>query len=268
AIAAEPAAPAISGALSPALSRTVPAGSVSTPSGVTPGSLAETVTVTGASPVIDALSSARQVAGLTAPPQVALRAEPGPPPAPMASSTAAPAAGRNESVARAALEAARDRFVNGSMFRTRPPSTGTESYTAVVENSYIRASEEPLATFSIDVDTASYSNVRRFLDQGQLPPRDAVRIEELVNYFTYDYPSPAGNGPMGASIAAAAAPWNPQHRLVRIGVKARQIDAARRPPSNLVFLVDVSGSMNMPQKLPLLKSALKLLVDQLGENDM
>jgi Ca-activated chloride channel family protein len=186
----------------------------------------------------------------------------------MASPTAAPAAGRNESVARAALEAARDRYVNGSRFRTRPRSTGTESYTAVVENSYIRASEEPLATFSIDVDTASYSNVRRFLNQGQLPPRDAVRIEELVNYFTYNYPSPAGNGPIGASIAAAAAPWNPQHRLVRIGVKARQIDAARRPPSNLVFLVDVSGSMSMPQKLPLLKSALKLLVDQLGENDI
>jgi Ca-activated chloride channel family protein len=159
-----------------------------------------------------------------------------------------------------------DRLSGGA--GSRIPSTGSESYAAVVENSFIRASEEPLSTFSIDVDTASYSNVRRFLNQGQLPPRDAVRIEELVNYFTYDYPSPAGKDPIAASIAAAAAPWNPQHRLVRIGVKARQIDAARRPPSNLVFLVDVSGSMNMPQKLPLLKSALKLLVDQLGENDM
>jgi Ca-activated chloride channel homolog len=159
-----------------------------------------------------------------------------------------------------------DRALVGARFR--PPTTGTESYTAIVENNFIRASEEPLATFSIDVDTASYSNVRRFLNQAQLPPRDAVRIEELVNYFTYDYPSPAGNAPIGASIATAAAPWNPEHSLVRIGVKSRQIDAARRPPSNLVFLVDVSGSMNMPQKLPLLKSALKLLVDQLGESDM
>ena len=149
----------------------------------------------------------------------------------------------------------------------RPP-TGTESYARVAENSFVRASQEPLATFSIDVDTASYSNVRRFLNMNQLPPADAVRIEELVNYFTYDYARPSGGHPIGASMEVADAPWNPRHRLVRVGVKARDIDARQRPPSNLVFLIDVSGSMNTPQKLPLVKSGLKLLVDQLGENDM
>jgi Ca-activated chloride channel family protein len=211
------------------------------------GPIPDGVVVTATSPVVDTQSSVRSLDRLApslAPPAGALRASMASPAARMASQEGGSVSG---------------------IFR-RP--TGTESYAAVVENRFIRASEEPLATFSIDVDTASYSNVRRFLNQGQLPPRDAVRIEELVNYFTYDYPSPAGKVPIGASIAAAAAPWNPEHRLVRIGVKARPIDAARRPPSNLVLLIDVSGSMNEPQKLPLLKSALKLLVDQLGENDM
>jgi len=148
----------------------------------------------------------------------------------------------------------------------RPPAN-TESYATVAENGFIRVSQEPLATFSIDVDTASYSNVRRFLTQDQMPPADAVRIEELINYFTYDYPRVSGSHPIGTTMAVAAAPWNPRNRLVRIGVKAREIDPGRRPPSNLVFLIDVSGSMNTPQKLPLVKSGLKLLVDQLGEND-
>src|SRR5688572_8755405 len=147
-------------------------------------------------------------------------------------------------------------------------SIGTESYARTGENPFVRASQEPLATFSIDVDTASYSNVRRFLNQNQLPPADAVRIEELINYFTYDYARPSGPHPIGASMELADAPWNPRHRLVRIGINARAIDANRRPPSNLVFLIDVSGSMNTPQKLPLVKSALKMLVDQLGENDL
>jgi Ca-activated chloride channel family protein len=138
----------------------------------------------------------------------------------------------------------------------------------VAENNFVRVSQEPLATFSIDVDTASYSNVRRFLNQNQLPPADAVRIEELINYFTYDYARPSGSHPIGASMEVADAPWNSRHRLVRIGVKAREVDAKQRPASNLVFLIDVSGSMNMPQKLPLVKSGLKMLVDQLGENDM
>jgi Ca-activated chloride channel family protein len=146
--------------------------------------------------------------------------------------------------------------------------TGTETYARVSENPFVRASQEPLATFSIDVDTASYSNVRRFLNQNQLPPPDAVRIEELVNYFPYDYARPSGPHPIGASMQVTEAPWNPRHRLVRIGVKAREVQVNQRPPSNLVFLIDVSGSMNTPQKLPLVKSGLKLLVDQLGENDI
>jgi Ca-activated chloride channel family protein len=147
------------------------------------------------------------------------------------------------------------------------PRTTNESYARTDENPFVRASQEPLATFSIDVDTASFSNVRRFLNQNQMPPRDAVRIEELINYFTYDYPNPSAGRPIGASMVVTTAPWNTRHRLVRFGVKARDIDRGRRPASNLVFLIDVSGSMNTEQKLPLVKSGLKLLVDQLGEND-
>ena len=149
----------------------------------------------------------------------------------------------------------------------RPP-IGTESYARVSENPFVRVRQEPLATFSIDVDTASYSNVRRFLTQNQLPPPDAVRIEELVNYFTYDYARPSGAQPIAATMSVTEAPWNPRNRLVRFAVKAREIEAGRRPASNLVFLIDVSGSMNTPQKLPLVKSGLKMLVDQLGENDV
>jgi Ca-activated chloride channel homolog len=149
-----------------------------------------------------------------------------------------------------------------------PRPIGTESYARVSENPFVRVRQEPLATFSIDVDTASYSNVRRFLTQNQLPPPDAVRIEELINYFTYDYARPSGQHPISTTMTVTDAPWNPRHRLVRFGVKAREIDAGRRPASNLVFLIDVSGSMNTPQKLPLVKSGLKMLVDQLGENDV
>jgi Ca-activated chloride channel family protein len=145
---------------------------------------------------------------------------------------------------------------------------GTESYARTGENAFVRAGREPLATFSIDVDTASYSNVRRFFNENRLPPPDAVRIEELVNYFTYDYARPSGPHPIGASMEVASAPWNPRHRLVRVGIKAREIDVKQRPASNLVFLIDVSGSMNTPQKLPLVKSGLKMLVDQLDENDV
>jgi Ca-activated chloride channel family protein len=147
------------------------------------------------------------------------------------------------------------------------PRTTNESYARTGENPFVRASQEPLATFSIDVDTASFSNIRRFLNQNQMPPRDAVRIEELVNYFTYDYPNPPAGRPIGASMVVTTAPWNTRNRLVRFGVKAREIDRGRRPASNLVFLIDVSGSMNTAEKLPLVKSGLKLLVDQLGEND-
>jgi len=204
----------------------------------TGGTLPETITVTGSAPVVDA-PAARQIQRF-----------------------------RTENVAPAPMAPGRAIVIDGlfgATGRSRPP-TNTESYASVNENTFVRPSQEPLATFSIDVDTAAYSNVRRFLNQGQLPPADAVRIEELLNYFTYDYPRPSGRHPIGATMSVAAAPWNPRNRLVRIGVRARDIDG-RRPPSNLVFLIDVSGSMDMPQKLPLVKSSLKLLVDQLGEND-
>ena len=142
-----------------------------------------------------------------------------------------------------------------------------EAYDRIVENGFVRVADQPLSTFSADVDTASYANVRRFLTGGSLPPVDAVRIEELVNYFTYDDPAPEGNTPFSVRTEVAACPWNLDNRLMRIGIKGRTIPEESRSPANLVFLLDVSGSMNSPHKLPLLKSALKMLVDNLGEND-
>ena len=143
----------------------------------------------------------------------------------------------------------------------------TEDYPSIAENAFLSAKEDPLSTFSIDVDTASYANVRRFLTGGMLPPPDAVRIEELINYFSYDYAQPDDEHPFAVHLEMAACPWESEHRLLRVGLKGREIDLAKRPPSNLVFLIDVSGSMNQPNKLPLVKSALSLMVDQLTEND-
>jgi Ca-activated chloride channel homolog len=143
----------------------------------------------------------------------------------------------------------------------------TESYDRIVDNPFVRVGQEPLSTFSIDVDTASYAIVRRFLNQGMKPPKDAVRIEELVNYFPYQYPTPTGDEPFSVNVEIARCPWNADHRLARIGLKGKEIKTENRPPANLVFLLDVSGSMNDPVKLPLLKSAMRLLVEKLGEND-
>ncbi len=147
------------------------------------------------------------------------------------------------------------------------PSFNTEGYRATTENRFLSVQENPLSTFSIDVDTGSYSNVRRFLTSGTLPPRDAVRIEELLNYFSYDDPTPRGDAPFSARIEIADCPWAPDHRLARIGLKGRTIARGESRGSNLVFLIDVSGSMDTPDKLPLLKSALALLVDQLQGRD-
>ena len=149
--------------------------------------------------------------------------------------------------------------------RVSPPNTA--NYAPITDNPFRRVSQEPLSTFSSDVDTASYANLRRFINQNQLPPAAAVRIEEMVNYFNYDYAQPSGKDPIGAAMEIASAPWNPTHRLVRIGIKARDIDTRRRPPSNLVFLIDVSGSMQPPERLPLIKNGLKMLVGSLTEND-
>ncbi|AFY93419.1 vWA domain-containing protein [Chamaesiphon minutus] len=142
-----------------------------------------------------------------------------------------------------------------------------ESYKSIEDNQFYTADRQPLSTFSIDVDAASYSNIRRFINGGQLPPKDAVRIEEMVNYFPYDYPQPTGDKPFSINTEVATAPWNPQHKLVQIGLQGKKISMEKLPPNNLVFLLDVSGSMNEPNKLPLLKSSLKLLVNELRPTD-
>ncbi len=143
----------------------------------------------------------------------------------------------------------------------------TEAYDRIIENAFVAVQQNPLSTFSIDVDTASYSNVRRFLREGQLPPKDAVRIEELINYFSYDYPQPEGDHPVSITTELAECPWKPAHRLLRIGLQTRRLEASQLPPRNFVFLIDVSGSMDEPTKLPLVQSSLSLLVDQLTERD-
>ena len=143
----------------------------------------------------------------------------------------------------------------------------TEGYDNISENRFLKVSDNPLSTFSIDVDAASYSNVRRYLNQGQLPPAGAVRIEEMINYFHYDYPQPENTDPFSINTEISDAPWNKDHKLVLIGLQGKKIPLAGLPPSNLVFLVDVSGSMNMPNKLPLVKASMKMLVDQLREED-
>jgi Ca-activated chloride channel family protein len=144
---------------------------------------------------------------------------------------------------------------------------GTEEYAAIAESGFRSAAVSPLSTFAIDVDAASYANVRRFLDRGALPPRDAVRIEEMVNYFDYDYPDPTGRHPFAVVAEVAPAPWNPARRLVHVGVQGRRIRTENLPPSNLVFLVDVSGSMQTPQKLPLVQRSLEMLVNELRPQD-
>jgi Ca-activated chloride channel family protein len=149
----------------------------------------------------------------------------------------------------------------------RDRDANTEAYAQTNDNGFLRVGDQPLSTFSIDVDTASYANVRRFLKQNRRPPASAVRIEELVNYFPYDYAAPTGNVPFAASLEVASAPWMPDHRLVRIGLKGREVSDAQRPPANLVFLLDVSGSMTHPNKLPLVKQSLRLLVEKLRPDD-
>ena len=146
-----------------------------------------------------------------------------------------------------------------------PGTFNTEDYKRINENPFFLPQRTPLSTFSIDVDTASYSNVRRFLRQGQLPPKDAVRLEELINYFDYDYTAPQGDQPFSVSTEVATTPWNSQHKLVHIGLKGKELQ--QEQPSNLVFLIDVSGSMQRPNKLALVKKSLCLLVDQLKPQD-
>jgi Ca-activated chloride channel family protein len=143
----------------------------------------------------------------------------------------------------------------------------TATYDRVEENPFLPAATNPLSTFSIDVDTASYSNVRRFINNGSLPPKDAVRVEEMINYFSYDYREPEGDDPFSIDLDATACPWDSSHRLLRIGLKGREVANEKRPASNLVFLLDVSGSMMPAERLPLVKQAMRLLVEKLSEKD-
>jgi Ca-activated chloride channel homolog len=145
--------------------------------------------------------------------------------------------------------------------------SNTEEYDHIAENSFHKVTDDPLSTFSIDIDAASYSNIRRFLKSNELPPADAVRVEEMINYFHYDYPQPIGEDPFSINTEISNCPWNAKHKLVMIGLQGKKIPAENLPASNLVFLIDVSGSMDEPNKLPLVKSSLKLLVEQLREQD-
>ena len=150
------------------------------------------------------------------------------------------------------------------------PSTryyNTEEYAKISENSFLEALSNPLSTFSIDVDAASYSNMRRFIMHDRLPTKDAVRIEEFINYFDYDYEIPSSKAPFSINLEYAECPWNDEHKLVHIGLQGEELYADDHKPSNLVFLIDVSGSMKPENKLPLLRKAFNLLVDRLGEED-
>ncbi len=142
-----------------------------------------------------------------------------------------------------------------------------EQYQKLADNPIHAVAQDPVSTFSIDVDTGSYANVRRFLNRGQLPPGEAVRLEELVNYFPYSYPQASGNTPFGVSTELAVTPWNANSRLLKVAIKASELQSQAMPPANLVFLVDVSGSMDRPDGLPLVQSTLKLLVEQLRSED-
>ncbi|UNY97341.1 von Willebrand factor type A domain-containing protein [Zhouia spongiae] len=153
------------------------------------------------------------------------------------------------------------------MISSPPASVNTESYAEIKENGFLQPKYKPLSTFSIDVDKASYSNMRRMINNGQEIPGDAIKIEELINYFKYAYPQPENGDPFAIDTEVSSAPWNENHRLVKIGLQGKDISLDNVPASNLVFLLDVSGSMNSPNKLPLLKSAFKLLVYQLRPQD-
>ena len=143
----------------------------------------------------------------------------------------------------------------------------TEDYDGIAENRFKTTRDNPLSTFSIDVDAASYSNIRRFLNQGQLPPAGAVRIEEMINYFHYNYPQPAGVAPFAVQTEISTAPWNKNNRLVLVSLQGKKVSSENIPASNLVFLIDVSGSMEDENKLPLVKQSMKMLADQLRPQD-
>ncbi|MDP6557868.1 MAG: VWA domain-containing protein [Pirellulaceae bacterium] len=177
-----------------------------------------------------------------------------------------PGRSERESSSTFGRDPSRGRFRERHWYYASPP-VNHEQYETIVENPFVPVSQQALSTLSIDVDTASYANVRRFLTQNQLPPANAVRIEELINYFSYDYSVPEDEQPFASHLEVTECPWQPNHRLVRVGLQGKTVARKERPGCNLVFLLDVSGSMKDSNKLPLLKQAMKLLVDQLDEND-
>ncbi|WP_347372795.1 von Willebrand factor type A domain-containing protein [Aequorivita sp. Q41] len=158
-------------------------------------------------------------------------------------------------------------LIRGTSSNHSNPVSDNESYGRINENIFKSVTTAPLSTFSIDVDKAGYSNIRRMLNNGQKVPQDAVKIEEMINYFAYNYPQPTANDPFSITADVVNSPWNQDSKLVRIGLKGKDISLENVPPSNLVFLLDVSGSMENPNKLPLLKAALNVLVDKLREKD-
>ncbi|WP_291720269.1 vWA domain-containing protein [Bernardetia sp.] len=151
--------------------------------------------------------------------------------------------------------------------RVEIKKSNTENYQKLNENKFIEPKREPLSTFSIDVDNASYTNARRFIQSGQMPPANSVRIEEFINYFDYDYPQPKNDDPFSINTEISVAPWNKKHKLVHIGIQGKELDYKNLSASNLVFLIDASGSMEEPNKLPLLRSSLKMLLNEMNEKD-
>lgn len=174
--------------------------------------------------------------------------------------SAAPAVRRNAVAGRVA-------GVTANSYNTYAPDYNTEDYSPINENTFHAATDQPLSTFSIDVDRAAYSNMRRFLNNGEMPPPDAVRVEEMINYFDYRYKAPVGKDPVAIFADMAICPWNTAHQLVRIALKSKQVDTKDLPAANLVFLLDVSGSMDEENKLPLVKRAFKVLAEQLRPQD-
>jgi Ca-activated chloride channel family protein len=211
------------------------------------GAVSETVTVLGATPALEETMNRSLGARKTAGAAVAVS-----PPA----ATPAPMAGY----------AGQDSLMPRPHYLPWPPSD-TASYAEIRENPFRLVKDHPLSTFSIDVDTASYSNVRRFLNEGRLPPVDAVRIEELINYFRFDYPDPRNGAPVSVTTELGAAPWNPKHKLALVGLRSTPIRQEKTPPRNLTFLLDVSGSMSPVNRLPLVKIAMRMLVDTLRPED-
>ncbi len=195
-----------------------------------------------------------------------------PPPPPMqnsrvmAKTQAAPATLRAQGTGLSAPMPMREMVSDNAVHIVGTPPFDRESYNAQSENPLVATANDPLSTFSIDVDTASYSNVRRLLTGGTFPPPGAVRIEEMINYFSYSYPEPT-SGPIAIATELGPCPWRPENKLIRIGLKAKDLDQKQIPPSNLVFLVDVSGSMNQANKLPLLQQSMTMLVDQMTARD-